>query len=233
MVRIAVTNCSKIADYQESIRKAGGEPVVVDPSHDAPADIVRTFDGVVLTGGGDVQPELYQEPVHPTFTAAELGRDQFEIALAREAAANDLPLFAICRGIQVLNVARGGTLIQDIPSEIAGAGTHKISEPAEANAHDITITKGSLLNGLMGAQTAAIDACPVNSRHHQSVKALGEGLVVTATAPDGVIEAVEDPSRHFFLGVQWHPESFWKTGEFAALFKGLVDAARQRRGGRI
>jgi putative glutamine amidotransferase len=220
-----VTSCQKLPNYVEAVRRAGAEAVVVDPATHQPADIVREFDGVLLTGGGDVDPALYGEETHPTVKAAEDGRDGFELSLCREAAAANVPLFAICRGVQVLNVARGGTLVQDIPSQIAHPAVHTISDPPDALAHDVVVAPGSRLQELLGEH----GACEVNSRHHQSIKAIGRGLVVTAAARDGVIEAVEDPALSFCVGVQWHPENF-THGEFDALFKGLVDAARRRSG---
>jgi putative glutamine amidotransferase len=221
---IAVTPCPKQHDYEEAIRRAGGEVRILDYQRDAAADVVRTVDGVLFTGGGDVQPSLYGETPHASFEAAEPGRDAFEIDLARRAMEANLPVLAICRGIQVLNVARGGTLVQHIP-ELPDSVNHSVREPAYAIAHDVWISEGSLLARLMRDRMAG-DACAVNSRHHQAVKTVGDGLIATATAPDGVIEAVEDPHQRFCLGVQWHPENFYRTGEFRALFEGFVEAAR-------
>ena len=225
MPRIAIAPSSKTHDYEESVRRAGGEPTILDRSVHRPADVVRDFDGVLLAGGGDVLPSIYGEAPHPTFSAAEPGRDEYEVELARLALAKDLPLLAVCRGIQVLNVALGGTLIQDIPSEVTHAEPHDVREPRVAIAHDVWVTSGSLLERLM-QERVDDESVPVNSRHHQAVKRLGSGLVVTATAPDGVIEAVEDPTKTFCLGVQWHPENFYRTGEFSPLFEGLIKAAR-------
>lgn len=226
MPKIAIAPSSKTHDYEESVRRAGGEPVILDPAANRPADVVRTFDGVLLPGGGDVLPSIYGETAHPTFGAAEPGRDEYEIELVRLALDADLPLFAICRGIQVLNVARGGTLIQDIPSEVTHAEPHDVREPRVAIAHPVWVTSGSLLERLM-RERVDDESVPVNSRHHQAVKQLGSGLVVSGTAPDGVVEAVEDPSRRFCLGVQWHPENFYRTGEFSALFEAFVRACER------
>jgi putative glutamine amidotransferase len=223
---IAIAPCSKLHDYEESVRRAGGIARVLDPAVDRPDEVVRTAAGLLLAGGADVQPSIYGAAAHPTFAAAEAGRDEYEIDLVRRALEADLPLLAICRGIQVLNVARGGTLVQDIPGDVPGAVAHNVPEPRVAIAHDVWITEGSLLDRLMRARFEAGEDCPVNSRHHQAVKDVGEGLVVTATAPDGVIEAIEDPTRRFCLGVQWHPENFYRTGEFRPLFEGFVAACR-------
>jgi putative glutamine amidotransferase len=227
MPRIAIAPSSKTHDYEESVRRAGGEPVLLDRGTDRPADVVRTFDGVLLAGGADVLPSIYGETAHPTFGAAEQGRDDYEIELVRLALEADLPVFAICRGIQVLNVARGGTLIQDIPSEVTHAEPHDVREPRVAIAHPVWVTAGSLLERLM-RERVDDESVPVNSRHHQAVKQVGAGLVVSGTAPDGVVEAVEDPSARFCLGVQWHPENFYRTGEFSALFEAFVRACERR-----
>ena len=225
MSRIALAPSSKTHDYEESLRRAGGDPTILDYKTHPPADVVRDFGGLLLAGGGDVLPSTYGEAAHFTFKAAEPGRDEYELELVRRAIEADLPVLAICRGIQVLNVALGGTLVQDIPSEITNALSHDVREPRVAIAHDVWMTAGSLLERLMRERIEEGDEVPVNSRHHQAVKRLAPGLVVSGTAPDGVIEAVEDPTRHFCLGVQWHPENFYRTGEFRPLFEGLVRAA--------
>jgi putative glutamine amidotransferase len=226
---IAIAPCGKLHDYEEAVRRAGGEPRLLDPAREAPADVVQSVGGLLLAGGGDVLPSIYGAAAHPKFSAAEAGRDEYELELVRRALVADVPIFAICRGIQVLNVARGGTLVQDIPDEVAGALDHYVQEPRFAIAHDIWMAPDSLLERLMRARLEEGDDCPVNSRHHQAVKDLGEGLVSTATAPDGVIEAIEDPSRRFCLGVQWHPENFYRTGEFRPLFEGFVSACDPSR----
>jgi putative glutamine amidotransferase len=227
MPKIAIAPSSKTHDYEESIRRAGGEPTILDRAIDRPADVVKSFDGILLTGGGDVLPSIYGEPSHPTFAAAEAGRDEYEIELVKLALERDLPIFAICRGIQVMNVALGGTLIQDIPSEVTHAEPHDIREPRVAIAHEVWMTADSRFERLMRERIQEGDSVPVNSRHHQAIKQLASGLVVTGTAPDGVIEAVEDPSRAFCMGVQWHPENFYRTGEFSPLFEGFVKACRR------
>src|SRR5262245_37935197 len=221
---IAIAPCSKQHDYEEAVRRAGGEVRILNYATDAPADVVRQVDGILLPGGDDVLPSFYGAEAHTAFEAAEPGRDAYELELARRATDADLPLFAICRGIQVLNVARGGTLVQDIPSELPDAIPHEVRDTPHTIAHDIWVAEGTLLHNLLRERIEA-DACPVNSRHHQAVQNVGTGLVVSATAPDGVIEAVEDPSKRFCLGVQWHPENFYRTGEFRALFEAFIKAA--------
>jgi putative glutamine amidotransferase len=224
MPTIAITPCRQMSDYLESVKRAGASVLDVSVDDD-PATVVARMDGLVLTGGGDIAPALYGAVPHATYAAAEAGRDAFEIAMVRAATAAGKPIFAICRGMQVLNVALGGDLVQDIPTEVNGALNHDLREPRFAIAHEVWASKGSRLSTLMQEKLEDAEKCPVNSRHHQAVRHLGEGLEVVATAPDGVIEAVERPGP-FCLGVQWHPENFWRTGEFRPLFEGFVDACR-------
>ena len=224
-VRVGIARCSKLPDYLTSVTQAGAEPVVLDVVEGPLPDDIEAL---VLTGGGDVDPSIYGARAHATFSPAEAGRDRAEISLARAALAADLPLLAICRGVQVLNVATGGTLVQDIPSEVGDDVTHR-KEPATALAHDVQIRADSTLAGLLADHVKG-GVLAVNSRHHQAPARLGDGLVVTATAPDGVIEALEAPRQRFCVGVQWHPENFCATGDFQSLFDGLVTAARRRRG---
>jgi putative glutamine amidotransferase len=226
--RIAIAHCSKLPDYEAAVRNAGGAPHVIDRDHDRPEDVVRQSAGLVLSGGGDVTPSIYGAVAHPTFSAAEPGRDEFELALARLALEADVPILAICRGIQVLNVSRGGDLVQDIPDELRSPVSHRVPVPGDAIAHAIRVEPGSLLARLMAERLSADGTLPVNSRHHQALKRVGTGLSVTARATDGVIEAVEDVSKRFCLGVQWHPENFWRTGEFRAVFEGFVNACLPR-----
>jgi putative glutamine amidotransferase len=228
---IGVTRCSALDDYLASIERAGATARVLEVS-ESPRALVADLDGVLLTGGGDVDPALYREERHETISDAEPGRDEFEIDLARRAASADLPLLAICRGAQVLNVSAGGTLVQDIPSAVASTLTHSLQEPRDARAHEVHIAPGSRLHDALGSAVGPAGTCRVNSRHHQSVGRIGSGLVATATAADGIVEAIELPSARFAVGVQWHPENFWRTGEFMPLFESFVAAARERMRGR-
>ena len=225
MPRIAIAPCRAMADYLEAIKRTGGEPIELDVQHHQPAAAIGDAAGLMLTGGGDVHPSLYGETPHDTFQASEDGRDEYEIALVRAAIAAGTPIFAICRGMQLLNVALGGTLIQDIPSMVNGAATHAVPEPRFQIAHEVWVAKGSRLAKIM-AEKLDGETLQVNSRHHQAVKNVAPGWEVTATAPDGVIEAIEMPGDAFRLAVQWHPENFWRTGEFRPLFEAFVDAAR-------
>mgnify|MGYP006280636625 CR=1 FL=1 len=228
MARIAIGQNRKMEDYLEAVRRAGGDPIELAVGSGAPEQLLAGVDGLVLTGGGDVDPALYGEAPHETFQAAEPGRDAFEIALARTAVAKGIPLLAICRGMQVLNVAMGGTLVQDIPTQVAGALHHSVPQPRAGNAHEVWVTSGSVLQSLLKDHMEDGETCHVNSRHHQAVKDVAPGFEVTATSPDGVIEAMETPGPSFCVAVQWHPENFWRTGEFRELFEGLVRAATAR-----
>ena len=218
---VGITRCSLVDDYVESVKRAGGEPVVIDPSED-PAGSLYRIDGLLLSGGLDVDPALYGEARHAT-TEVDAARDRFEIPLSREAVARDMPVFAICRGVQVLNVAAGGTLVQDIPSAVTTDLPHSIDVPKDHIAHPVSVTPGTRLAASLGASTA------VNSRHHQAVARVAPSFVVSAVSDDGVVEAIERPGSTFCVGVQWHPENFWRTGEFAGLFAEFVAAASTTR----
>jgi putative glutamine amidotransferase len=228
MPLIALTNCSKIEDYKQAVLHAGaGDVRIVEAGMDIDAAL-NDADGLLLTGGGDVAPSRYGEEPHPAVVNVSPERDEFEIELVREARRRGLPVFAICRGIQVLNVAFGGTLVQDIPSQIDNALDHALTVPphrAFDYAHDVWLEDNSLLASLMQERLSGSDSCAVNSRHHQAVKTVAPGFRAVATAPDGIIEAIEDPHARFCLGVQWHPENFWRTGEFRPLFEGFLEAA--------
>jgi putative glutamine amidotransferase len=229
MTVIGIAACRKLEDYKQSILHVGGEPRVLEAG--TPIEqALDGIDGLMLTGGDDVAPARYGETPHESVVGAEAGRDEFETALIAAARARNLPIFAICRGVQILNVACGGTLIQDIPSQVTGALAHSLAVPQHLPyelAHEIWIEKESLLATLL-RERIVDDGCEVNSRHHQAVKAVAPGFVVSATAPDGVIEAIEDPKARFCLGVQWHPENFFRTGEFRALFEGFLEAAARQ-----
>ena len=229
MAVIGIAPCSKLHDYEESVHRAGAESRVLDRAVPA-EDAILAIDGLVLAGGGDVDPSLFGEAPHPTYEPAEPGRDAHEIALVRAAVASGVPVLAICRGVQVLNVAFGGSLVQDIPSTVSGSAVHYVASPPSAIAHEVWMTRDSLLWSLMRESAEGGDTLQVNSRHHQAVAQTGEGLVVCGTAPDGVIEAIERPSGSFCLGVQWHPENFWRTGEFRSLFEAFTRAAELKAG---
>jgi putative glutamine amidotransferase len=223
---IGVTRCNRMDDYVTSVEHAGGRVRVLETG-ESPRRVIGEIDGLLLTGGGDIDPVFYGQDRHPSVEDAEPGRDEFEIDLARRAVAANLPLLAICRGTQVLNVAAGGSLVQDIPSSQPAGLEHSVQTPRDARAHDVRISAGSRLERALGAAVNPVRSCQVNSRHHQSVERLGEGLVATAAAADGVIEAIERPDAAFCVGVQWHPENFCRTGEFDSLFESFVSAAKE------
>ena len=226
---IGVAPCRSLDDYLKSVQRAGGTPWVLDLATNAPADVIRTAHGVLLTGGGDIDPARYGDASQPTVAGVAPARDEYEIELVRRAYEAGLPLFGICRGLQVLNVALGGSLVQDIPSEVPGSLAHSVTTPLCAVAHQAWISKGNLLGTLMQESLAEADSCAVNSRHHQAIKRVAAGFEVTATAPDGVVEAIEDSRAAFCFAVQWHPENFWRTGEFRPLFEGFVEACGKGR----
>jgi putative glutamine amidotransferase len=231
MALIGITTCRKLEDYRQAILHVGAELRLLETAMGVD-EALAGLDGLLMTGGEDVDPARYGEAAHSTVVDVERSRDDFEIGLVNAARARGLPLFAICRGIQVLNVACGGSLVQDLPSQVPGSLDHQRSVPPHQSydlAHEIWIDKDTLLARLMNDRLSGADTCDVNSRHHQAVKEVAAGLRVSATAPDGVIEAVEDPAAPFCLGVQWHPENFWRTGEFRALFEGFVEASGRSR----
>jgi putative glutamine amidotransferase len=225
---IGITPCTRVDDYVESIERAGGDPLVLSINDD-PATVLDRVDGVLLTGGLDVDPSLYGQAAHPTTKTAP-DRDRFEIPLSRTAVDRGVPLLAICRGVQVLNVAVGGTLVQDIPSAVPSDLPHSIENPKDQLAHEVRVTAGSRLSSALGP-AVPLDACSVNSRHHQAVGEIAPEFVASAVSTDGVIEAIERPGAAFCIGVQWHPENFWRTGEFSGLFDAFVEAARALKQG--
>jgi putative glutamine amidotransferase len=215
--------------YIRAVQAAGGIPVLLTPhfTTEVQAALWKRLDGLVLTGGGDIEPSRFGEVGHPTVDEVSPARDDLELGLTRRAVAEDVPLFAICRGIQVLNVALGGTLVQDIPSEWPNALAHAQSAPRHEATHAVKIMgEGTHLGRMLG--TLEIE---VNSLHHQAIKRLGDGLREVAWAPDGIVEGVEIPGDgRFVVGVQWHPEELVTHDQAARnLFDALVDAARRRR----
>ena len=203
--------------YVQAVERAGGRPLLVPPSPDGIDETLDALDGLLFSGGSDLDPGLYGADAHPETNGIRLERDRAELALLEAALARDMPVLAVCRGSQVLNVARGGDLVQHLP-EVVGDEKHKHTPGVFAD-HDVDLQEGTQLQRLLG------DRAPVKSHHHQGYGAIGEGLVESAWAEDGTVEALEDPSRRFALGVLWHPEA----GEDAALFEALVaEAARYR-----
>jgi putative glutamine amidotransferase len=223
---IGVAPCPKMDDYLAAVREAGGETRVLDYARHPAEDLPRLVDGLLLTGGGDMDPALYGAPRHPQTHDVDRARDEYELAAVRASIDADLPLLAICRGMQVLNVAEGSDLIQDIPSEAPSSIAHRVAEPRDRAAHDVRVTPGSRLSALLAPRLDGEGRCGVNSRHHQAIRRVARTLDATAVAPDGLIEAVERPASRFCIGVQWHPENFWRTGGFARLFEAFLEACR-------
>jgi gamma-glutamyl-gamma-aminobutyrate hydrolase PuuD len=207
-------------DYVASVERAGGRPLLVPPSVDGIDETLDGLDAIVFSGGSDVDPETYGADLHPETNGLRPERDRAELALLQAALARDMPVLAICRGSQVLNVARGGDLVQHLP-EVVGHEQHKHTPGVFAD-HDVTVDPETRLGSLVG------DRAPVKSHHHQGFGRLGDGLRESARADDGTVEALEDPTKRFAIGVLWHPEA----GEDAALFEALVAEAREYRSGR-
>lgn len=196
-------------DYAEAIEAAGGVPIHIAliPKAEYIAEIVRDLDGILLPGSNtDVDPHIYGSEPHPKLGTVIPCKDETDILVLREAERRDLPVLAICFGMQILNVHRGGTLIQDIESQVSGPHKHEQGAPATRVSHSVTVADSGRISGLRAVRNSG-GAFRVNSSHHQAVDRLGDGLRATAWAKDGVIEAIEDvrPEK-FIVGVQWHPE---------------------------
>ena len=223
-MRIALTLDSDVPaeenDYVRALMDAGvrrDELVVMRPGD----PIEGRFDGVVIGGGDDVDPVRYGRNIlEGANVEIDHGRDAVDFPVFEEAWRSHVPVLGICRGLQVVNVARGGTLVQDLPLERPSEVAHRRPKKENRRDHPVTVEPGTRL-----ARIAGRSEIDVNSRHHQAIERAADGFVVAATAPDGVIEAIEDPAVRFCLGVQWHPENFWRTGEFRALFEGFLEAA--------
>lgn len=212
------------SSYAAAVAHAGARPTVL-PYTDQP-DVLEAhlaqIDALVVTGGAfDVPPELYGEEGHPGLGPQKEGRTRFETAMLGGALERRIPLLGVCGGMQLLNVVRGGTLYQDIQRELPGAMDHEQKHDPSQPLHSLKIVSGSRLAKIFGT-TGAIQ---VNSTHHQSVRDIGDGLVISATSPDGVVEAIEDPDARFVVGVQWHPELLGEYAEQQRLYQALVDAA--------
>ena len=213
--------------YLRAIEAAGGLPVVMPPLElDTVAPLLANLDGVCLSGGPDLHPKAYGEGPHAELGPTEPRLDSFELAAARHADAHALPVLAICRGAQALNVARGGSLHQHLADVTDGVLQHRQREPADRTAHPVDVEPASLLARALGGGGDA-RALEVNSFHHQAAKRLGRNLRAVAWSPDGVIEGVEATDRDFVVGVQWHAEGIADRPEQSALFRSFVEAARR------
>jgi putative glutamine amidotransferase len=199
------------------VERAGGRPLLVPPSEDGVEETLDVLDAVIFSGGSDLDPTAYGQDPHPETTGVEEDRDRAELALLQAALARDMPVLAVCRGSQVLNVALGGDLVQHLP-DVVGDDKHKHTPGVYAD-HDVDLVPGTRIGALLG------DHAPIKSHHHQGFGRLGDGLREAARAEDGTVEALEDPSRRFTLGVLWHPEA----GEDMRLFEAFVAEARAYR----
>jgi putative glutamine amidotransferase len=237
---VAITATTRTTDRVERVRlndayvraaeAAGAIPVIVPPLVNV-GEAVRLLDavdGLLLSGGEDVDPAHYGAPPHPALGPVTPRRDDTEIALAREAQRRRLPTLAICRGVQLVNVAFGGTLVQDLRSQRSTADEHDHDGPRDARVHGVSVDEDSRLHRVLGVPTLA-----VNSFHHQALDQLGDGLRVSARASDGTIEAVESRDREWWMvGVQWHPEELQQTPEAwdRDLLRAFVDACAAEPG---
>lgn len=218
-------------DYVHAIEAAGGIPVILAPSNGVPAHkIMQRLDGLILSGGHDITPSIYGGKPHPTIRDNSLERDEFELDLVRYTLEHGVPFLGICRGLQMLNLALGGGLIQNIPDRTGNLIAHNDPErPRDMLAHSVRIMPGTLLHTLVER-----DTIPVNSFHHQAVSDIPEELTVCAIAEDQIIEGLELTDHPFALGIQWHPEALWRQDPaFFRYFQALVDAARHATNGPV
>jgi putative glutamine amidotransferase len=211
------------AAYPVEVQRAGAIALVLSPDGyliDHPDELLDRVDGLILSGGGDVDPAAYGAEPHPETSAVSPERDAFELALTRRAVERDMPVLGVCRGIQVLNVAFGGTLLQHLPEHFGHAEHRRVAGSFDGSDHDVRLTEGSL------AATAAGELVHgTKSHHHQGVCDLGTGLVATGHSTlDDLVEAIELPDHRFVLGVQWHPEADTTSG----IMRALVEETRQR-----
>jgi gamma-glutamyl-gamma-aminobutyrate hydrolase PuuD len=200
-------------DYVRAIERAGGRAVLVPPSVEGVEETLDALDGILFSGGNDLDPESYGADAHPETTGTRPERDRGELALLEGALARDMPMLAVCRGFQVLNVARGGDLVQHLPDTV-GHEQHRAVKGVFSE-HGVRIDDASRLGSVLGGEV------PVKSHHHQGVGRVGDGLREAAWADDGTVEALEDPEKRFAVGVLWHPEA----GDDLKLFEALVAEA--------
>ncbi len=212
--------------YLKSIREAGGWTLTLDlcDDEDYLMEMVSLSSGILLSGGHDVNPKLYGEPAFPTCGPDNSTRDRMEMTLLNMAHLHDIPTLGVCRGMQMMNVFYGGSLIQDIPTEVSTQVNHKMQPPYDRYAHEISIRQDTLLHKIIGA-----DRMQVNSQHHQGVKRLASTLTAAAYSDDGLVEAAEHGGKTFMLGIQWHPEFLTgKDENQMKLFRAFVKAAEWR-----
>lgn len=216
--------------YVDALRRAGATPVIIPPDAQAAIDLIDVLDGIVLAGGSDCDPSVYGQECHPTVVPMDERRQSHDLALARLARAHGVPALGICLGMQMMNIAAGGTLIQDIPSQLASEVSHA-AEGETRTRHDVRIVEGTRLAWILAQRELN-----VNSSHHQAVGEIGGSLRAAAHALDGVVEAIEDPHHPFYLGLQWHPEDMKSEASADAVFATFVAAAREhaaRKSGKL
>jgi putative glutamine amidotransferase len=215
--------------YTRAVARAGATPLIISLGlpEDVLLELLARLDGVLFSGGGDVETSRYHGVDHPRVGGVDPDRDRVEVVLTEQVVRRGLPFLGICRGIQVINVALGGTLYSDIADQHAGALRHDCSPdfPRDYPAHEVMVTSGSRLAEILGATRVA-----TNSLHHQAVRELAPGLSVVAHAPDGIVEAFEIPDHPFGLAVQWHPEWMPDSLPMQALFRAFSAAASRARG---
>lgn len=208
--------------YVDSLRRAGAVPVLIPPQPENAAELVESLDGILLAGGDDCDPQLYGQDRHPlVIDLMDERRQSNDLTLARVARERGIPTLGICLGLQMMNVAAGGTLVQDIESQIDTEIRHA-SVPGDRARHDVMVEQGTKLASMVPSTELN-----VNSSHHQAIGEVAEGLRVAAHAPDGIVEGLEDPRHPFYVGVQWHPEDMAGEGSASTLFGAFVDAARR------
>lgn len=214
--------------YVQALLDAGATPLLLPLplSTEQLASIAPRLDGIVFTGGGDVHPERYGSQLHPQLSSVDPDRDQVEISLVQTSLQDGIPFLGICRGLQVINVALGGSLYEDLLDQRSGSLQHQHfdDQPRDYRAHGVRLEPGTHLAKIL--QTGEV---PVNSLHHQGIRDLAKGLLPSAYAPDGLIEAFEIPGHPFALAVQWHPEWLRDDARMRALFQAFIQAAGQRR----
>lgn len=212
--------------YPTAIERAGGIPVIIPPLQpDAIAALLGGLDGLLLTGGPDLHPSAYGQTPHEQLGPTEQEIDVFELALVDAAQREGLPVLCICRGLQALNVARGGTLVQDLPAMRPSDIGHRQAQPGRIPTHAVSLRRDSRVASLLGRDTLL-----VNSFHHQAIDRLGRDLRVVGRAPDGVVEAIEATDGQFIIGVQWHAESLVENDEQQTLLQAFVRAAAEGLG---
>lgn len=208
--------------YVNAVRSAGGWPILLPPGDSNPAAILERIDGLIFSGGGDINPTAYNGSLHPTLYNIDPQRDEFELTLAKQVLKTEIPVLGICRGLEILIVASGGDLVPHVPEAFGERVTHRLDQLRSAE-HTVQITPDSRLAMMMGTPEAQ-----VVSWHHQAVRTMPGGWCVTARSADGVIEAVENEQHPWAMAVQWHPELSLNDPKQPQIFREFVTAAAKR-----